>query len=100
VAYVYDEQAVFSSRCNQEMVDLEGLDDRDDIDFLHGLLARHVRNTGSGLAAGLLDRWDEVRGHFVKVIPRDYKRVLNAEARARAESREPRFAELVGAANG
>jgi glutamate synthase domain-containing protein 3 len=42
-----------------------------------------------------------VRGRFVKVIPRDYKRVLQAEARARAESREPAFAELVGAvANG
>ena len=36
----------------------------------------------------------------VKVIPRDYKRVLMAEARARAENREPAFAELVGAARG
>ena len=92
--------AVFSSRCNQEMVDLEGLDDREDIDFVHGLLVRHVRYTGSTLAASLAGRWDEVRGHFVKVIPRDYKRVLMAEAKARAESREPRFAELVGAVNG
>jgi glutamate synthase (NADPH/NADH) large chain len=82
------------------MVDLEGLEDRDDIEFVHDLLVRHVRYTGSGLAAGLLERWDEVRGHFVKIIPRDYKRVLNAEARARAESREPQFAELVGATNG
>ena len=100
VAYVYDELAVFSSRCNKEMVDLEGLDDREDIEFVHGLLVRHVRHTGSGLAAALLERWDEARGHFVKVIPRDYKRVLMAEALARSESREPRFAELVGAANG
>jgi glutamate synthase (ferredoxin) len=100
VAYVFDEQAVFSSRCNQEMVELEGLDDRADLDFVHGLLAAHVRHTGSTVAAALLERWDESRAHFVKVIPRDYKRVLLAEARARAESREPKFAELVGAANG
>ena len=56
-----------------------------------------MRFTGSTLAAGLLADWDAVRDRFVKVIPKDYKRVLLAEARARAESREPAFNELVGA---
>jgi glutamate synthase (NADPH/NADH) large chain len=64
------------------------------------LLDRHVEYTGSTVAARLLEGWDAARAKFVKVIPRDYKRVLVAEARARAEQREPRFAELVGAANG
>jgi glutamate synthase domain-containing protein 3 len=41
-----------------------------------------------------------VQPRFVKVMPRDYKRVLVAEARARAEGREPTFAELVGATSG
>jgi glutamate synthase (ferredoxin) len=102
IAYVFDEQGVFSSRCNQEMVDLEGLDEQDDIDvgFVHSLLVRHVHYTGSTVASAMLEDWDTARGHFVKVIPRDFKRVLQAEAQARAESREPRFAELVGAVNG
>ena len=49
------------------------------------------------MAAGLLADWDSAKERFVKVIPRDYKRVLLAEAKARAESREPGFNELVGA---
>jgi len=103
IAYVFDELGVFSSRCNQGMVDIEeidGLDTREDIDFVQGLLVRHVHYTGSTVASAMLEDWDTARTHFVKVIPRDYKRVLQAEARAHAESREPRFAELVGAVNG
>ena len=49
---------------------------------------------------GLLADWLDEQSRFIKVIPRDYKRVLLAEARARSENREPVFAELVGAANG
>ena len=65
------------------------------------MLRDHVRFTGSTVAARLLADWDAAKGRFVKVIPRDYKRVLMAEARARSESREPAFNELVGAvANG
>jgi glutamate synthase (NADPH/NADH) large chain len=99
VAYVLDIQDVFSSRCNRDMVDLEELD-RDDVDIVHGMLVRHVSHTGSTVAANLLATWDEARAQFVKVIPRDYKRVLVAEALARSESREPTFGHLVGAANG
>ncbi len=105
VAYVYDPADTFRSRCNREMVELEGLSesdvssdgDSDDVTTVLGMLRSHVRFTGSTVAAGLLADWDEVKGRFVKVIPKDYKRVLLAEARARAESREPAFNELVGA---
>jgi len=100
IAYVLDPQGVFNSRCNKDLVELEGLDQRDDIDLVHRMLERHVRYTGSTVGARLLANWDAARAQFVKVIPRDYKRVLLAEAKARSESREPRFAELVGAANG
>jgi glutamate synthase domain-containing protein 3 len=105
VAYVYDPADNFRSRCNQQMVELEGLsrssqgsdDGSDDETTVLEMLRSHVRFTGSTLAAGLLADWDAVRDRFVKVIPKDYKRVLLAEARARAESREPAFNELVGA---
>ena len=109
VAYVYDPDDNFRSRCNREMVELEQLpdsDDRadgepDDLGMVLTMLRNHRQFTGSTVAAGLLADWDRVKSQFVKVIPRDYKRVLLAEARARAESREPAFNELVGAvANG
>jgi glutamate synthase domain-containing protein 3 len=48
----------------------------------------------------LLADWMEARAQFVCVVPRDYQRVRIAEALARAENREPVFAELVGAARG
>ena len=65
------------------------------------MLRNHLRFTGSTVAAGLLADWDAAKRRFVKVIPRDYKRVMLAEAHARSESREPAFTELVGAvANG
>jgi glutamate synthase (ferredoxin) len=100
VAYVLDAAGVFNSRCNKDLVELEELDQREDIEMVRALLERHVLYTGSAVAARLLAQWDAARAQFVKVIPRDYKRVLGAEAKARAESREPKFAELVGAANG
>ena len=64
------------------------------------MLRKHVRYTNSGRAVRLLADWLEERSRFVKVIPRDYQRVLLAERQARAENREPAFADLVGAANG
>ena len=51
-------------------------------------------------ATGVLAAWVEMRPKFVKVMPKDYRRVLRAEAEARAEGREPTFAELVGATSG
>jgi glutamate synthase (NADPH) large chain len=100
VAYVLDVDGRFARRCNTEMVDLEPLDDPEDVDLVRTLLGRHVEHTGSRPAAWLLEDWGAARPRFVKVMPRDYKRVLRARARARAESREPTFAELVGAQGG
>jgi glutamate synthase (ferredoxin) len=99
IAYVYDPADNFRSRCNREMVELEDLD-ADDASEVSDMLRNHVRETGSTLADALLKDWDVACSRFVKVIPRDYKRVRQAEAKARAESREPAFNELVGAANG
>ena len=97
IAYVRDRDGDFATRCNTEMVELETLGD-DDAEFVRALVARHVEHTESRCGQRVLDRWTELRASFVKVMPRDYKRVLLAEATARAESREPGFAELVGTA--
>ena len=95
IAYVLDEAGDFSSRCNPGMVDLEPIDD-DDAGLITRLIARHVDHTASGRGQQVLADFARLRPRFVKVMPRDYKRVLLAEARARAESREPGFADLVG----
>ncbi len=100
VAYVLDVDGDFARRCNRGLVDLEPLDQAEDIALVRDLLQRHVEYTRSSLAARLLRDWLAVRPRFVKVMPRDYRRVLEAEARARAEGREPTFAELVGAGRG
>ena len=96
IAYVLDQDQTFKGRCNLGMVDLETIADDDDL-LLQHLLARHVELTGSTVAQELLTQWNETSSRFVKVMPRDYKRVLQVEAKARAESREPEFSELIGA---
>ncbi len=96
VAYVLDVERRFERRCNTGLVDLDEIDDTDD-DLLKLLIGRHVQLTGSEHAGRLLLDWDRARLQFVKIMPRDYKRVITAEATARAQGREVEFAELVGA---
>ena len=96
IAYVFDIDGDFRRRCNLGMVDIERLDQPDEIGFVRDLIRRHIELTGSTYAAGILRDWVDVQPRFVKIMPRDYKRVLMAEARARAEGRQPTFAELVG----
>jgi glutamate synthase (NADPH) large chain len=100
VAYVFDIDGRFSSRCNRALVDLDGLDTPADEAVVRDLLERHVRQTGSTHARRVLDEWPRTGQQFVTVMPRDYKRVLAAEARARTEGRAPTFEELVGVAHG
>jgi glutamate synthase domain-containing protein 3 len=96
VAYVLDVDKRFTTRCNTGLVELEGLDESDE-ELLRLLITRHIQATGSDYASKLLLHWSHTREQFVKVMPRDYKRVLAAEAAARAEGRDVGFAELVGA---
>jgi glutamate synthase domain-containing protein 3 len=75
IAFVVDEQGTFPARCNAAMVDLEPLGPTDEM-FLKGLIGRHLEYTGSGVAKRVLAEWDELEGKFVKVFPREYRRVL------------------------
>jgi glutamate synthase domain-containing protein 2/glutamate synthase domain-containing protein 3 len=84
IAYVVDGDGQFKRRCNLEMVDLESLDDADDIGFVHVMLMKHVTYTGSRYAARLLEDWLLLQRRIVKVMPREFKRALAAEAKRRA----------------
>ena len=88
IAFVHDPDGTFPSRVNAEMVDLEAPDD-DDAAWLRDRVERHLAETGSNVAARLLDDWAQSAGSFVKVMPRDYKRALVAEREALAEGRDP-----------
>jgi glutamate synthase (NADPH/NADH) large chain len=77
-AYVLD---LHRSRVNAEMVDLEDLDE-EDVDLLHHLVDRHTELTGSAVGAALLRDWRAAAARFTKVMPRDYKNVLDARASA------------------
>jgi glutamate synthase (ferredoxin) len=80
IAYVLDAQNAFIRRCNPEFVDLEPLERSEDVDLVLELLKRHTKYTGSTLAARLLTDWSTVAKLFVKVMPRDYKRVLEGKS--------------------
>jgi glutamate synthase (ferredoxin) len=83
VAYVLDEHGDFPNHCNTQMVTLEKLNDRD-IATLREMVTSHGERTGSARAASLLADWERLLDKFVKVMPIDYKRVLQALERARA----------------
>jgi glutamate synthase domain-containing protein 3 len=76
VAYVLDVEGDFDSKCNPEMVALEKLELDEEISVLKGLIEEHLEYTGSAVAKRVLDDWDRSLEQFVKVMPVDYKRVL------------------------
>ena len=113
VAYVYDPEGQFSALVNHAQVDLLplstdpdteegtgrpqqrsnsvhdfGMGDmlRHDAERLRILVERHQLHTGSKVASTLLADWDAALGHFVKVMPRDYKRALETLAAEREEA--------------
>ncbi|WP_166907076.1 glutamate synthase large subunit [Mycobacterium sp. DL440] len=81
VAYVYDPAGVLGENLNTEMVELEALE-ASDVEWLQGILTAHVDATDSAVGQRVLSDWDNELKHFVKVMPRDYKRVLAAIAEA------------------
>jgi glutamate synthase domain-containing protein 3 len=77
VAYVFDEQGEFRRhQCNTEMVELETVGQKKEIEFLKKLITNHVAYTVSPIAKSILDRWDACLSSFVKVMPVDYRRAL------------------------
>ncbi|MEP6870468.1 MAG: glutamate synthase large subunit [Anaerolineaceae bacterium] len=85
VAFVYDEDGDFDSRCNQQMVGLEPLEEAEDLELVRGLLERHLEYTESSVAARILNGWPKAAAKFVKVMPTEYRRVLAEQRWAAAE---------------
>ena len=84
VAYILDEKGDFATRCNKQMVGLEKPDAKDAAE-LRAIVQRHAELTGSEKAKAVLNNWDATLPKFVKVMPKDYKRVLQAIATAQAK---------------
>lgn len=86
VAHVYDPDGALAGNLNAEMVDVEAVSAADR-EWLLDRLTQHHRETGSAVAQRILADWPESADLFVTVMPRDYRRVLEATERARAEGR-------------
>ncbi|MFZ5894035.1 MAG: glutamate synthase large subunit [Myxococcota bacterium] len=79
-AYVLDEHGDFETRCNTGMVELEALS-HEDAAFVAALLEEHIRRTGSPKAVQLMSQWENTLTRLVKVVPIEYRKVLDDLAR-------------------
>ena len=77
IAYVYDPARDFPMKCNMGMITLEQITSTEEAVALHGYLSAHAAKTGSTVAVALLESWPTSLRDFVKVMPSDYKRVLD-----------------------
>jgi len=101
VAYVLDESGEggaagggFERVCNKEMVQLFPLSDPDEVAEIRGLLERHVEYTASPRAKALLDDWPTTVSRFIRIVPNDYRRVMEAQARMREKGLSQEEAEM------
>merc|ERR1711871_1222321 len=76
IAYVYDPEGEFPSKCNMGMVELEKVTSGEEMDELKSYILEHQQTTGSKVAESVLEDWPTKVEHFVKVMPTDYKQVL------------------------
>ncbi|KAF2840402.1 glutamate synthase [Patellaria atrata CBS 101060] len=91
IAYVLDMYHDFEGKVNQEMVELSQVEDPTEIAFLRGLIEDHHHYTGSELAARILLDFNRALPRFVKVLPTDYKRVMDEEAKRAEEARKATY---------
>jgi glutamate synthase (NADPH) large chain len=82
IAYIWDPNDEFLINCNMGMVELEKVESDEDAAELRELIEKHRDFTGSTVANHLLANWEDVLPQFVKVMPTDYKRVLEEQKAA------------------
>lgn len=88
IAYVLDKNHDFLSKLNTEMVEASSIEDPQEIAFVRGMIEDHHHYTGSELAARILVDFNRILSRFVKVLPVDYKRVLEEEAVKAADAKK------------
>jgi glutamate synthase (NADPH/NADH) large chain len=93
VAYVLDLDGKFASRCNTQMVSLEPVPAAE-LDSVKQLIARHAELTESAFAKQILETWDDSAAKLVRVMPNDYRRMMDMQARMRASGMTPEAAEM------
>jgi glutamate synthase (NADPH/NADH) large chain len=85
IAFVYDVKGNFATNCNTEMVDLDPLA-KEDVWELKDMIAKHFALTGSTVAKFVLDDFDNQLKNFIKVFPKDFKRVLCETSNVKRET--------------
>ena len=99
IAYVLDEDKDFEIHCNKGMVNLETIETDEDVELVKGLLTKHVQYTQSTVAENILNNWNDYQSKFVKVMPVQYKRVIEAIKRGKENGLTEEEA-IMEAANG
>ncbi|NTW50812.1 MAG: glutamate synthase subunit alpha, partial [Chlorobiales bacterium] len=84
IAYVLDMEGDFHTRCNTQMVYLERLEELEEIEDVRQMIVWHHNYTKSTKAKHLLSLWDDILPKFVKVMPKDYKRIMETMKRVKA----------------
>jgi len=78
IAYVLDEDRSFYKRLNKELVSFEDVSNKYDVLELKGLIQEHVAYTNSEKGKRILDHFSEYLPKFKKIVPHDYRRMMNA----------------------
>ena len=85
IAYIYNDKDTAASRINKGMVDLDLIETQEDETEVKGMIENYIKYTDSKEAREILDNWEINKLKFIKVMPRDYKRVLNFQAAKKEE---------------
>jgi glutamate synthase (NADPH/NADH) large chain len=97
VAFIFDPDDEFHRNLNNEMVDLESSLSEEDADSVREIIRRHLDETHSTVASTILDRWHQHVRSFKKVMPKDYRRVLEAIATAEEHGQDVEEAVMAAA---
>lgn len=81
IAYIYDTDGSFLTKCNMGMIEIEKLTDKDE-EKIKDMVDRHIKYTGSDYAENIIDNWEINKQKFIKIIPKMYKKMMIATQEA------------------